>query len=428
MTIHRTDRPAILPAARRFRALRDADDQQRDDQRDDRHLQRVEPQRRRSSRRPAAPARAGRRRATAANARQARPTSKREQRPNRRAAADRCAAAAVLLAALRSTRLPEAEHEAVGLAADLRVEDQQACGRRPGCAAGRCSASSTKPARSKSALTTAGSIRCSFSTTCARVAAGPRDMVDDADDRARLHRRIDGLEPRLGLHPRDLALGALPIDVVIIEVHDHEVVALLAGSSGASNGLETSADIRLPSRRTRRMAACVLSLRNCVGCQTMTLPRGPTAGADDLGPIAVGAEHIDDPHALLEPEEVEHLGRLAAFVELDIVGAPRRRARPPPRHRPAPLRRKPAGRSTNAQSAHRCNAILFIGLPLIVGPAPLRRGRAIEKRHSTNRQLGPICVARPEVLAPRRLAPRPSPGPASAPRAPTAPRLPATGR
>ena len=44
MTIHSTDRPAIRPARAASAPLRDADDQQRDDQRNDGHLERVEPQ------------------------------------------------------------------------------------------------------------------------------------------------------------------------------------------------------------------------------------------------------------------------------------------------------------------------------------------------------------------------------------------------
>ena len=55
------------------------------------------------------------------------------------------------------------------------------------------------------------------------VAVGVGDMVDDADHRARLHRRIDRLEESVRVHPRDAVLVTFPIDVVIIEVEHHEV-------------------------------------------------------------------------------------------------------------------------------------------------------------------------------------------------------------
>ena len=43
-TIQNTDRPAIRPRVRGLRALGDANDEQRHDERDDSHLQRVQPQ------------------------------------------------------------------------------------------------------------------------------------------------------------------------------------------------------------------------------------------------------------------------------------------------------------------------------------------------------------------------------------------------
>ena len=51
------------------------------------------------------------------------------------------------------------------LPADLGVEHVAGCDRRPGFCSRSLSPSSTKPARRKSAFTTAGSIRWSFSTT-----------------------------------------------------------------------------------------------------------------------------------------------------------------------------------------------------------------------------------------------------------------------
>ena len=45
MTIHNTERPAMRPAERRFPALGDSGHQQRNDQRDDGHLERIQPQR-----------------------------------------------------------------------------------------------------------------------------------------------------------------------------------------------------------------------------------------------------------------------------------------------------------------------------------------------------------------------------------------------
>ena len=43
----------------------------------------------------------------------------------------------------------------------------------------------------------------------------------------------------------------------------------------------------------------------------------------DLRPISVGAEQIEDVHPRLQAEELQHLRRLAAFVELDVVGVAR---------------------------------------------------------------------------------------------------------
>ncbi len=42
---------------------------------------------------------------------------------------------------------------------------------------------------------------------------------------------------------------------------------------------------------------------NCIGCHTTTLPVGPDRMGDDLRPIFVRAEHIDDLHARLEPKK-----------------------------------------------------------------------------------------------------------------------------
>ena len=146
------------PAARRLRALGDADDQQRHDERDDGHLERVQPQAcRRTPAVAETPARIGAARPPANT-----PASKADDERRKRpigAEARRPPCSPSALAGLRSTRLPELEDEAVGLAADLRDRTPAGCDRRPGCAACRCSPTSSKPARLKSAFTTFGSIR-----------------------------------------------------------------------------------------------------------------------------------------------------------------------------------------------------------------------------------------------------------------------------
>ena len=306
-------------AAGRLGGAGDAGYEQRDDQRDDRHLQRIEPQRaddRSDLDQRLAQAVAGLGRQCPAD----QADDQRHEHPPGARAADRLGCRDFGVDAHRG--LPELEDEAVGTPADLFVEHQQAV------VVGRIAQQRTFGLQHEARALEVGANHRRVDPVQlldhgARVAAGVGDMVDNADHRARLHRRVKRLEPGVRLHARDLALRILPIDVVVIEIHDHEVVGV-----GADHR-------RLERRRNERGIAGLggegVELRLALVVHELgRLPDDQTAfrtdgGRDDFGPIAVGAEHIDDVGTALEPEEGEHLRRLAAFVELDVGFAPRAR-------------------------------------------------------------------------------------------------------
>src|SRR6185369_6855271 len=47
----------------------------------------------------------------------------------------------------------------------------------------------------------------------------------------------------------------------------------------------------------------------------------PDDRRSDLCPIGIGAEQVEHVHSRLEPEELQDLRRLAAGIQLDVVGA-----------------------------------------------------------------------------------------------------------
>ena len=181
MTIHSTDRAGDPARPRRLGALGDAGHQQGDDQRDDGHLQRVEPQgadeaddcRARLVRR-----RPRRQRRTAPSDQ---PEDQRGQRPIsaklRRRLSARCGFGRFAQRGFRNLNTTRS------VLPRIVGSNTSSCDRRPGCAACRWLPTSSKPARWKSALITSGSIRCSFSTVARVSPLGLRDMVDDADHR-----------------------------------------------------------------------------------------------------------------------------------------------------------------------------------------------------------------------------------------------------
>ncbi len=110
-----------------------------------------------------------------------------------------------------SLRLPEAVHERGRSCRGSSGRRPASCDRQPDCAAGRCFPPARSRRVSKSALTIAGSMRWSFSTTCARVAAGSGHMVDDRrPSRPASSRRRAVLSHASRLHPRDLAARCFP--------------------------------------------------------------------------------------------------------------------------------------------------------------------------------------------------------------------------
>ncbi len=195
-------------------------------------------------------------------------------------------------------RLAELQHEAIGFAANGRIEYRLACVHRSDCAAGHWLPTSSNPAAVTSDTTTCSSTRCSVPTS--RVPdPGCGGMIDDRQNTTRLQCRVHVRKQRRA------------IDFQV----DHVVVVLRGEHEVDRIGRESPFLIRCRGHVWQSPVGD--SFRRFARCDDFS--RVADGVRQQLGEIAAAGNEFEDDLARFNIVELKRFGGFAIGVVRDVV-------------------------------------------------------------------------------------------------------------